>query len=95
MRDWVPGEHGKAVLVGPLGDPRLVTWVPLAFGGPHHLDVVDALGAGGECRAFLFIAPDGEVTASDGGELDAQAAVDAALSLDERLTASGSAWRFD
>src|SRR5688572_29246246 len=95
MREWEPGDHGKGLLIGPNVSLRLIIWAPLAFGGPHHLDVALALGASSDCRAFLFIAPGGEVSAGVGGDLSAQEAVQAAVRLDDRLVANPSTWRFE
>jgi hypothetical protein len=95
MAGWSAGTIGKGLLVRAHDrQPQLEAWRTLIWGGPHHLQVVEALGlAADDVAASFGIAADGTL------ELyDPQAALlEELLALDRRFRAPmpGWSWSFE
>ncbi len=88
---WASGECGAGLV---LADRKLLTWRSLAWGGPHHYDVLSAFAiANDEVAAFLAIEPDGGVRVLTGLPAMVEI-VEEALGADARLRVVPQTWDF-
>src|ERR1019366_232944 len=89
---WNPGDTGKGLLIHiDEQPPDLVSWRTLSWSGPHHLQVLTALGLTiDDVAAFLEISEEGEVDLILGDP----GLIERALPLDPRLRAANGTWRF-